>query len=411
AQVYVKLDELEEAKYYLEEAAKSFRAKGDPGKYAQFYWIKSEWLEKQGSYPAALIQVDSALYLQGKKGFIPSMADMYQTKSRILQQMGAYERSLLIFQKFHQIKDSVASNQASANMEHHLWMTQEMEQEKEIHQMQMQQVAADHSLEQYRWWATSLLVALLLAGGWGFALYRTQKKLKISEAKLKERDETKAQLLTILAHDMRSPMDLSRMRLAVLRENWTKFTQGEIHEKIRELEDQFSNISRLTHLLLHWISYQSGKLTVQRQNLELDYLLADELDLQEDFAKLQKIEVEFTPSDYTLYSDPNLLRFIFRNLLSNAIKFSPPHSQVKVYMTKTREKLHVRFMDQGIGLSVEKQEKLFRIDHMRMNDRGEKGYGIGLNMCQRFAKRLGGEISVESILGQGSTFALVLPLH
>ncbi|MEO1588922.1 MAG: ATP-binding protein [Bacteroidota bacterium] len=133
--------------------------------------------------------------------------------------------------------------------------------------------------------------------------------------------------------------------------------------------------------------------------------------MQEDFAKLQKIEVEFTPSDYTFYSDPNLLRFIFRNLLSNAIKFSPPHSQVKVYMTKTRETLHVRFMDQGIGLSVEKQEKLFRIDHMRMNDRGEKGYGIGLNMCQRFAKRLGGEISVESILGQGSTFALVLPLH
>ncbi|MEL6133861.1 MAG: HAMP domain-containing sensor histidine kinase, partial [Bacteroidota bacterium] len=261
-----------------------------------------------------------------------------------------------------------------------------------------------------RWWAMSLLIALLLAGGWGFVLYRTQKKLRISEAKLKERDEAKAQLLTVLAHDMRSPLDLSRMRLSVLRQKWQNFTQIEVREKLRELEDQFANISRLTHTLLHWTANQSGKLTLQLQSVELDYILADEMDLLEDFARAREVDMEFHPSAFTLHSDPNLLRFIFRNLLSNAIKFSDPGTAIQVHILSYTDHVQIQFVDHGLGMSDEVQAQIFRMDHVRINERGEKGYGIGLLMCQRFAARLGGSISVESERDVGSAFTVKLPL-
>lgn len=102
---------------------------------------------------------------------------------------------------------------------------------------------------------------------------------------------------------------------------------------------------------------------------------------------------------------------LFQNLISNALKFVKPGTQpyVKLSAEETAEAHIISISDNGIGISPENQNKIFEI-FKRLHHQSEyEGTGIGLAICQKIAKRLGGSIRVKSALGEGATFCLVMP--
>jgi signal transduction histidine kinase len=111
------------------------------------------------------------------------------------------------------------------------------------------------------------------------------------------------------------------------------------------------------------------------------------------------------------YSDENMLSTIFRNLISNAIKFSSKGSAIEIGSMKSEGDIIIWVKDQGVGISNENKEKLFRLDkHFSTSGTNEEtGSGLGLLLCNELLKKNSGKIWFDSELGTGSIFYVSLP--
>ena len=111
-----------------------------------------------------------------------------------------------------------------------------------------------------------------------------------------------------------------------------------------------------------------------------------------------------------VFGDENMISLIIRNLVSNAIKFSNPGDEIKVNADVVDGYITISIEDNGIGMSKEDLEKLFRIDvnTTTIGKSKEKGTGLGLILCKEFVEKNGGKIWVESELGKGSIFSFTL---
>jgi signal transduction histidine kinase len=104
------------------------------------------------------------------------------------------------------------------------------------------------------------------------------------------------------------------------------------------------------------------------------------------------------------------LRHIFTNLLSNAVKYSPPDQRVDFVVQREGDNAICRVTDRGCGIPEADQKRLFQAFHRGSNVRQIPGTGLGLLIVQRCVALHGGEIQFESIEGQGTTFAVRIPL-
>ncbi|MGI8714719.1 MAG: sensor histidine kinase [Solirubrobacteraceae bacterium] len=124
------------------------------------------------------------------------------------------------------------------------------------------------------------------------------------------------------------------------------------------------------------------------------------------------LTLSVTVHAHELRTDARLLETVASNLLSNAIRYTPEGGHVEVRLRQHRDKLVLAVRDSGVGIAPEHQqrifERLYRVDDTR--DRATGGSGLGLAIAYRAAQSLGGHLELESTLGQGSEFRLILPL-
>ena len=128
-------------------------------------------------------------------------------------------------------------------------------------------------------------------------------------------------------------------------------------------------------------------------------------------ARLQTL-TELVPELPPLYSDRQKVKQIVLNLLTNAIKFTPQGCvKVRVRADDERREMRIAVQDTGIGVAPQDREKVFEDFRQADNSvtREYGGAGLGLAICRRLASMLGGRIELESQLGRGSTFTLVIP--
>jgi len=109
--------------------------------------------------------------------------------------------------------------------------------------------------------------------------------------------------------------------------------------------------------------------------------------------------------------DVTCLRRVLDNLLSNAIKFTPSGGVVTIQMYHSGASLVLKVKDTGIGIPAEEQKRIFDRFYQVDRKRRHRGMGLGLALVKELVESLGGQISVESESGQGSTFTVTMPVH
>lgn len=231
--------------------------------------------------------------------------------------------------------------------------------------------------------------------------------------KLKRIISNRDKMYSVIAHDLRSPMASIRM---VLNLCVNVVTPDMVGEEIFGLLDKANRESEETHALLDnllkWTKSQTGRLEVAYQNLELDDIVPGVVDIFTMIAEMKKIKLQYIPSEEHLKvrADNDMMKTVVRNFISNAIKFTPEGKGIEVYYKKSGEFAKISVRDHGVGIAPERIDTLFHKGETTYGTGGEEGSGLGLQLCADFARKNGGDVMVESTLGEGSTFSFLVPL-
>jgi two-component system sensor histidine kinase/response regulator len=105
-----------------------------------------------------------------------------------------------------------------------------------------------------------------------------------------------------------------------------------------------------------------------------------------------------------------MMKTVLRNFLSNAIKFSSENSSIEITTVVEGDFAKVSVRDHGVGIAADRIGSIFHKGETTYGTGGEEGSGLGLQLCADFSKKIGGDVMVESVLGEGSTFSVLLPL-
>lgn len=230
---------------------------------------------------------------------------------------------------------------------------------------------------------------------------------------LKRTISNRDKMYSVIAHDLRSPMASIRMVLNLA----VNAIQPEVvGTEIFELLDKANKESEETHNLLDnllkWTKSQTGRMNVVYQDFDLNDVIPGVVDIFVMIADTKKIRLDYTPCNEKLVvrADNDMLKTVVRNFMSNAIKFSPEGSVIEITAERENNFAKINIRDHGVGIAKERIDELFQKGETTYGTSGEEGSGLGLQLCADFARKNGGDVRVESVLGEGSMFSVLVPL-
>ncbi|MFZ1808641.1 MAG: tetratricopeptide repeat-containing sensor histidine kinase [Cyclobacteriaceae bacterium] len=226
---------------------------------------------------------------------------------------------------------------------------------------------------------------------------------------LSNMNRTKDKLLSIISHDIRSPLSSLRGVLDIAQAGGV--SPKEFAELTGQIRDQLDTVYDDLGNLLQWTQSQLQGLNVKPEVFDLKEMVEEVSFLFETHASAKKIElVNHIDINIRVHADPNHVKLILRNLLSNAIKFSSENGEVIVSGTVEEQFVEVSVSDTGIGLSEDELPKLFNpsAHFTKEGTENEKGMGVGLLLTKEFVDKNGGRMTVESEPGKGSKFSFTL---
>ena len=220
-------------------------------------------------------------------------------------------------------------------------------------------------------------------------------------------------MYSVIAHDLRSPMASIRMVLNLVVSAMSPDIVGpELYELLDKANRESEEVHDLLDNLLKWTKSQTGRLNVVLQDLDLNDIIPGVVDIFEMIAQTKKIKLSFQGTDTPLMvrADNDMLKTVVRNFMSNAIKFSPEESTIEITMAPEGDFAKISIRDHGVGIAADRIGSIFHKGETTYGTGGEEGSGLGLQLCQDFARKNGGDVMVESVEGQGSTFSVLVPL-
>lgn len=220
-------------------------------------------------------------------------------------------------------------------------------------------------------------------------------------------------MYSVIAHDLRSPM---ASILMVLNLFVSTVSPEMIGQELYDLIDKANRESEETHSLLDnllkWTKSQTGRLNVVYQDFEINDVVLGVVDIFVIIAETKHIRLNCNlgTENLKVHADTDMLNTVIRNFLSNAIKFSNENSTIDITVARSGDFARISVRDHGVGISEDRIASLFSSGKTTYGTKNEEGSGLGLQLCKDFAVKNGGDVEVESVHGEGSTFSVLVPL-
>ena len=186
-------------------------------------------------------------------------------------------------------------------------------------------------------------------------------------------------------------------------------TSEQREEYLRIIVEESDRLAKLSTSVLELSRLENREIVTGKSDFYLDEQLRQCILLLESAWSEKELEIVPELDEVRVWANEEILAHIWNNLLSNAIKFTPSGGTVRVTLTADTNEVRVSVEDTGIGMTPEVREHIFEKFYQGDSSHSKKGYGIGLAMAKSAAHLSGGRIFVESEVGRGSRFTVILP--
>ena len=226
---------------------------------------------------------------------------------------------------------------------------------------------------------------------------------------LTELNALKNKLFGIISHDLKAPMYALRNFFGEVQQN--NMSAKELKSMIPAVVNDLTYTTSLMDNLLQWSKAQMQSNAVYPQRVDIGKSIEETLQLLRRQSETKRITIESESAEGVFgFMDKDMLSLVLRNLVSNAIKFTPEKGNIKIGVHENCTLVEVFVQDTGTGMSPEVLKKINSNDfYSTKGTANESGTGLGLKLCKEFMVRNGGQLYIESKLGEGSTFSFSLP--
>jgi signal transduction histidine kinase len=245
-------------------------------------------------------------------------------------------------------------------------------------------------------------------------LAEQNERLRRQAFQLEQASAAKSQFLANVSHELRTPLNAILGYTHLLLEGVSGELAPRQNEKLQRVDSNARHLLAIINDLLDIARIESGKMPIQVERFDLRELVDEVMAEVEPLITGTQLAVThaIAPAVPEVRSDRQKVKQIVLNLLSNALKFTPEGSvSIRLGYLEESEQISIAVADTGIGISEDNQKTIFEAFGQADSSytKRHSGTGLGLSICRRLATLLGGDISVSSRLGEGSTFSLVFP--
>ena len=238
------------------------------------------------------------------------------------------------------------------------------------------------------------------------------QELKRTNERLKELDRMKDEFISTVSHELRTPLTSIRAFSEILCDD-PDMDREKRSELLNILVSETERLTRLVNQILDFTKLESGTYSWAREEVDLVKIIRESLRStgQLSFAKYAQVSEEMPSTPVLILGDRDRIMQVIINLVTNAMKYSGEHAKVQVRLIDEGPNARIEVADNGPGIPPEEQERIFEKFHQitRQSTGKPHGTGLGLSICKRIVEHHRGRISVESAIGGGSTFIVILP--
>jgi PAS domain S-box-containing protein len=228
-------------------------------------------------------------------------------------------------------------------------------------------------------------------------------------------NQAKADFLASMSHELRTPLNAILGYVSLLADGITGPINPAQSQQLARVAASARHLLALIEEILSFARVESGSQEVRAEATDLDALAREAARLIEPAIETQGLRflVETTGERLVAWTDARMVRQILLNLLANAARFTPPGGEVALRVRATATEAWLEVRDTGIGIAPEHHERIFDPFWQVAQGKNRRvgGTGLGLTVSRRLARLLGGDVTVESAPGAGSTFVVRLPVE
>ena len=261
-----------------------------------------------------------------------------------------------------------------------------------------------------------LLVQLILVNRSRRAMNQAMAQHRIAidakNSELEKLNQTKDKFFSVVAHDLRSPLNSLLGFSTLLVKHADSMSKEEIQKMGGQLRDAVSNTLKMTENLILWARSQMKDEKTKPEPVDVNSVLSETLKVFREAAAKKEIELDNkVVDDAKVLVDKDHFSLILRNLINNAIKYTKIGGKICVKSKRQNGSTEIIVEDTGLGMDEDTLNKLFSLDgtDSKVGTSGERGTGLGLMLCKEFVERNKGTLKVESQKNVGSSFIVTLP--
>lgn len=255
----------------------------------------------------------------------------------------------------------------------------------------------------------STLIPAVISYPMSYLLIRYYKKIEVQKDELQRLNEINNRLISIIAHDIRSPISGVYGILDLI--EIETFSKEELSYYINDLSGTVDNLLNFLDDILQWSKAQIENKRIEPELFNSQKIWTQVLALYHHNTEAKNINLVAHNLEQSIYADEGSYSFITRNILHNAIKFTPKSGSIYIDLTKKGDRTITTIEDNGVGISEEKLEKILFskewVTTIGTND--EKGTGFGLKAAAKYIEIMDGKLQIESTPGKGTKVIIDLP--